>query len=35
LDEKWNPKFTIIVAQKKKNQDAGTINPEDLKKIRQ
>jgi hypothetical protein len=26
--------FTVIVAQKKQNQNAGTINPGDLKKIR-
>jgi hypothetical protein len=23
-DEKWNPKNTVIVAQKKKNKDIGT-----------
>jgi hypothetical protein len=31
LDEKWNPKNTMIVAQKKQNKDIGTTNPEELK----
>jgi hypothetical protein len=27
-DEKWNPKNTMIFAQKKQNQKNGTTNPE-------
>jgi hypothetical protein len=29
--EKWNPKNTVIVAQKKQNKDNGTTYPKDLK----
>jgi hypothetical protein len=29
LDEKWNPKNTVIVAQNKQNKDIGTTNPEE------
>jgi hypothetical protein len=30
-DEKWNPKNTVIIAQKKQNKDIGTTNPKELK----
>ena len=30
-DEKWNPKNTAIVAQKKQTKDIGTTNLENLK----
>jgi hypothetical protein len=30
VDEKWNPKSTVIVAQKKQNQRISTTNPEGL-----
>jgi len=29
-DKKWNPKNTMIVAQKKQNKNIGTTNPEGL-----
>jgi hypothetical protein len=31
LDEKWNPKSTVIVAQKKQTKDIATTNLESLK----
>jgi hypothetical protein len=32
-DEKWNPKSTVIVAQKTQNRKIGTTNPEELNSI--